>query len=108
VGWYRENSGRETKPVGLLLPNALGIYDMSGNVYEWCEDDYHSNYQDVPKHGSAWVDGTTAADRAGSRVLRGGYYFFIADYCRPAYRSNRWPGTRNDGFGFRVVLAPVQ
>ena len=102
VGWYRENSGMETKPVGLLLPNELGLYDMSGNVYEWCEDQWHSNYKNAPADGSAWVD---SADKGASRVIRGGCYFNFAVYCRPAYRYNWHPDFRYDDVGFRVVLS---
>jgi formylglycine-generating enzyme required for sulfatase activity len=105
VGWYDDNSGEETKPVGVLLPNELGLYDMSGNVDEWCEDDYHDNYKDAPKDGSAWIDGTTAADRAARRVVRGGYYFDHADICRPAYRLSNSPVSRNSIIGFRLVFS---
>ena len=56
VGWYGENSYGETKPVGLKYPNELGLYDMSGNVYEWVEDQWHKDYGDAPKDGAAWVD----------------------------------------------------
>ena len=105
VGWYRDNSGRETKPVGLLLPNELGIYDMSGNVWEWCEDDYHSNFKVAPPNGKPWID---RPDRAVYRVLRGGNYFDDAGNCRPTSRDYYSPGARDGGIGFRVVLAPVQ
>ena len=106
VGWYNGNSGGETKPVGLLLPNELGLYDMSGNVYDWCEDDWHDDYNDAPPtDGSAWVDGTTAADRAGSRVIRGGGSFGSAGYCRPADRLNGRPVSRSGFIGFRLVFS---
>ena len=105
VGWYDDNNGNETNPVGLLLPNELGIYDMSGNVFEWCEDYYHSNFIDAPSNGKPFID---KPDRAVRRVFRGGIYFFSAGYCRPAYRSGYRPDDRFSSFGFRVVLAPVQ
>ena len=109
VGWYKENSGRETKPVGLLLPNELRLYDMSGNVDEWCEDDWHSgkslNDENRPLDGGAWIDGVTKDKRAVSRVLRGGSYFSSAGTCRPAYRSSHRPGYRNDYVGFRLVFS---
>jgi len=108
VGWYYKNSGEKTKPVGLLLPNELGIYDMSGNVHEWCEDDYHSNFKDAPLNGKPWIDGETFTDRTVHRVIRGGIYYNFADYCRLAFRSNYMPGTRYNSVGFRLVLAPVQ
>jgi len=110
VGWYRVNSGMETKSVGLLLPNELGIYDMSGNVYEWCEDDWHKDYNSSarPDDGKAWVDDSNVEDKAGYRVIRGGYYFSNAGYCRPAYRYYNSPSDRSYYIGFRVVLAPAQ
>jgi sulfatase modifying factor 1 len=105
VGWYRDNSGGETKPVGLLLPNELGLYDMSGNVFEWCEDDWHDDYKKAPDDGSAWVDGTTAADKATYRVIRGGYYFINAGLCRPAFRIHYSPDYRYYDIGFRLVFS---
>ncbi len=108
VGWYDENSGGETRPVGLLLPNELGIYDMSGNVYEWCEDDWHNSYKEAPDDGCAWVNGINGGDRADFRVIRGGNYFRNADNCRPADRSLNSPADRASYLGFRLVLAPVQ
>ena len=103
VGWYRENSERETHEVGLLLGNELGLYDMSGNVREWCEDDYHSNYKGASLDGSAWI----APDRGASRVLRGGSSFSLAVSCRTAYRRAYRPGYRRGNIGFRMVL-PLQ
>ena len=110
VGWYADNSGGETKPVGLLLPNELGVYDMSGNVFEWCEDDWHNDYNSPnrPDDGKAWVDGSIPEDRADDRVIRGGDYFGGAGGCRPAIRNFLSPDNRYSNIGFRVVLAPVQ
>jgi hypothetical protein len=70
VGWYRGNNSKATAPVGLLAPNAFGLYDLSGNVWEWCEDDWHGGYDNAPDDGSAWVDDPDT--RAGVRVRRGG------------------------------------
>ena len=103
VGWYEENSSDETHDVGLLLSNELDIYDLSGNVWEWCEDDYHRNYEGAPEDGSAWID-TPRGDR---RVLRGGSFFGAALDCRSTRRGRYRPGDRDDGIGFRLVL-PLQ
>ncbi len=100
VGWYTENSGGETHEVGLLYPNELGLYDMSGNVREWCEDQWHGNYHGAPKDGSAWVDQKQGAPR----VRRGSGWNGSAQYCRSAYRDSNDPGVRY-GLGFRLVLS---
>jgi len=102
VGWFNENSGSETKPVGLKYPNQLGLYDMSGNVYEWCEDDGHDNYEGAPKDGSAWVDNPA---RGSFRVIRGGNCNYTAQHCRSAYRNDREPAYRLNLVGFRLALA---
>ncbi|MCP5245288.1 MAG: formylglycine-generating enzyme family protein [Burkholderiales bacterium] len=100
VGWYDENSNGETHDVGLLLANELDIYDLSGNVREWCEDDYHPNYEGAPKDGSAWID----TPRGEGRVLRGGSNFHKALHCRSTFRRRYHPADRRSNFGFRLVL----
>ena len=103
--WYCGSNGAYgepdygTKPVGGKLPNAFGLHDMSGNLWEWCEDDWHYSYTGAPATGSAWID----APRGSYRVLRGGGWYGIARYCRSADRSTLWPDYRNDYFGFRLV-----
>jgi len=101
--WYSgNNSPSGTKPVGGKTGNAFGLYDMSGNVYEWCEDDYHSSYTGAPTNGSAWVD----SPRASYRTLRGGLWYSGAGSCRSACRRSNAPGYRDGSIGFR--LAAVQ
>ncbi|MFM9951381.1 MAG: formylglycine-generating enzyme family protein [Saprospiraceae bacterium] len=99
VGWYNENSHRETKPVGLKFPNELGLYDMSGNVDEWCQDVWHENYEGAPGDGSAWLEG----DNQGIRVVRGGAWDDFSGYCRVAYRYRNLLVNRYDRFGFRLA-----
>ena len=102
VGWFTENSDGGTKPVGQKSANQLGIYDMSGNVYEWCEDDWHGNYDQAPNDGRAWIDSPV---RGTGRVARGGGWLNVALRCRPAYRSRWRPGSRGNGLGFRLALS---
>jgi len=91
-----------TTAVGSYQPNAWGLYDMHGNVLEWCRDWYGA----YPK-GSV-VDPQGPASGTG-RAMRGGYWFSDAVYCRSAYRhSNGYPGLRTGSTGFRVVLVPGQ
>lgn len=104
VGWNNDNAKGERHEVGQLLANELGLHDMSGNVYEWCEDDWHQNYNGAPADGTAWVD---LLERDSGRVLRGGSYFDEAENCRPTARGSRTPDRRSDNVGFRLVL-PLQ
>ena len=103
VGWFEDNSHGETKPVGLKAPNALGLFDMSGNVWEWCEDDWHGSYEGAPKDGSAWVD---RPERGSYRVRRGGGWLGTAQNCRSACRFLWRPGYSYFRDGFRLALAP--
>jgi formylglycine-generating enzyme required for sulfatase activity len=104
--WFSGNSDGNngnaygTHPVGKKTANAFGLYDMSGNVWEWCEDDWHSNYTGAPTDGSAWVDNP----RGTSRMLRGGSWDGGAVNCRSAGRGGNFPDLRPYAFGFRVVL----
>jgi sulfatase modifying factor 1 len=103
-GWYRENNGIETRPVGLKAPNELGLYDMSGNVLEWCQDwfdsDTYSNRKEpVPKNPVGPESGVY-------RVLRGGHSWDYAGYCRSSFRYLYGPSFRYVSFGFRLVLSP--
>jgi formylglycine-generating enzyme required for sulfatase activity len=100
VAWYGENSGKTPHDVGTKSPNELGIYDMSGNVLEWCLDDWHSDYKGAPSDGDRWGDGS-----GSYRVHRGGDWLSNADRCRVADRSYGSPGSRRDFIGFRVALA---
>jgi formylglycine-generating enzyme required for sulfatase activity len=101
MGWYAENSGKKTHPVGKKQANAFGLYDMHGNVWEWCEDVWHDNYDSAPDDGSAWVKG---GDQK-RRVMRGGSWFGNANYCRSASRFNDQPAIYYINIGVRVVVS---
>jgi formylglycine-generating enzyme required for sulfatase activity len=95
-GIYRE----QTTDVGSFPPNAFGLYDMHGNVWEWCADAWHENYQGAPSDGRVWEGGDDQY-----RVLRGGSWFNYAVICRSAYRLRSALGVRYRLLGFRVALA---
>jgi len=80
---------------------AFGLYDMHGNVWEWCEDVWHSNYKDAPADGSAWLSGTDSS----ARVVRGGSWNRDEDGCRSAFRDWIEPGYHDDHLGVRVVVS---
>ncbi|WP_377475510.1 SUMF1/EgtB/PvdO family nonheme iron enzyme [Microcoleus anatoxicus] len=94
-GLYRQ----QTTDVGSFPPNAFGLYDMHGNVWEWCSDRWHDNYNGAPTDGSSWETGTD--DR---RVLRGGSWLNVAVLCHSALRSRVSAGLRSSFFDFRVAL----
>ena len=108
---YKGNYGRgpigqsrkETTEVGQFPANQFGLHDMHGNVWEWCEDDWHSDYEDAPKDGSAWVE----TDReSAERMVRGGSWYNDPVNCRSARRQSFAHDLRNNCIGFRVCCVP--
>jgi formylglycine-generating enzyme required for sulfatase activity len=94
-GEYRE----KTTEVGILPGNSWGLHDMHGNVWEWCEDDWHSDYTGAPDDGSAWLENDR---KASNRLLRGGSWNFTPENCRSSVRLNDARDNRSYGLGFRV------
>jgi formylglycine-generating enzyme required for sulfatase activity len=99
-GVYRS----KTAPVGSFPANGFGLHDMHGNVWEWCEDNWHKNYQGAPTDGSAWISGNDN-DSQSVRLLRGGSWNYGPFNCRSAYRSRRSADISYYYVGFRVVSA---
>jgi formylglycine-generating enzyme required for sulfatase activity len=98
---YSANSQNRTAPVGSKKPNRLGLYDMSGNVWEWVEDCLHINYKDAPKDGSAW--GAAGGGDCGQRVARGGSWLNLPGSLRASYRYRGDADFRFFTIGFRLA-----
>ncbi|MFG6105354.1 SUMF1/EgtB/PvdO family nonheme iron enzyme [Leptothoe sp. EHU-05/26/07-4] len=96
------NNVLKTTPVGRYSPNNFGLYDMHGNVWEWCQDHMHSNYLGAPTDGSAWTQG----GNSNFRMVRGGSWDNRLFRCRSAARLYVMPAFRRKNFGFRVTCSP--
>jgi formylglycine-generating enzyme required for sulfatase activity len=96
VGWYRENSNRKSQPVKSKSPNALGLYDMSGNVWEWVQDWFNFYKADALTNPSGPLNGS-------SKLYRGGSFDDISDDCRVTYRYGNPPASRFNNLGFRLA-----
>jgi formylglycine-generating enzyme required for sulfatase activity len=98
IGKFRH----KTTPVGSFqVANAFGLYDMHGNVWEWCVDHWHDNYKNAPINGSAWID--LDASENAARVQRGGSWRNLPKTCRSASRDRLGADHRNNDLGFRVI-----
>jgi formylglycine-generating enzyme required for sulfatase activity len=103
LGQYRQ----KTTPVGSFgVTNDFGLYDMHGNVWEWCEDDWHDNYKGASEDGSAWLN--PKRKKSDEKILRGGSWDFNPDFCRSAYRYGDITDFQYNVIGFRVVYAPAR
>jgi sulfatase modifying factor 1 len=98
VGWYKLNSNERTMPVALKIPNELGIYDMTGNVWEWVWDFYDAGYY---SHSTA--NNPQGPETGQYRVMRGGAFYNYANYTQVYTRQNHFPGFMQNSVGFRIA-----
>jgi formylglycine-generating enzyme required for sulfatase activity len=99
VAWYQQNSHDEVKEVGRKAPNQLGIYEMNGNVWEWCQDCYQRDTKKIPKDGSPFMSAGV------DRVLRGGCHHNWAIHCTVSKRYEIGKDFKDNCIGFRLVFS---
>ena len=102
-----DNCRRKTTRVDMFPSNAFGLHDMHGNVWEWCADTWHDNYDGAPNDGSAWInkEQNDNENNPQSHVVRGGSWINNPRFCRSACRNYDGPDLRSDSVGFRVVCS---
>jgi formylglycine-generating enzyme required for sulfatase activity len=100
VAWYDENSSKMTRKAGLKKENEIGIFDMSGNIFEWCLDWYNDSYYSISP-----IIHPTGVNSGFCRVLRGGSWNCKAAHCRLSFRHCTSPSNRSFDVGFRIILA---
>ena len=101
--WYYQNADMQTHPTGRKRPNAFGLYDTSGNVWEWTQDCWHDSFANAPTDGSAWLEQDKGA--CVRRVVRGGAWNIIPQLLRSAYRGRITAEVANNDLGFRLARA---
>lgn len=103
--WFEDNSGGQTHCVGRKLANPWGLHDMAGNVWEWCSDVWHPDFEGAPTDGSAW---TAGAERQHRRCVRGGSWDMDRFRLRASYRSFDFRDTVSSRLGFRIAVTGEQ
>ena len=107
----QRETNKKTVPVKIFFPNAFGLYDMHGSVFEWCADSWHDNYDDAPSDSQVWDDSKTIFqsilpnEDSFPKILRGGSFSTKPSHCRSANRYKAEPARRDDDFGFRIACS---
>ena len=103
--WFGKTSGDHAHTVGTRRANSWGLHDFHGNVWEWCEDTYHKNYEGAPADATAWSEAGARLNGSPLRVSRGGAWISWPEDCRSSSRNQKVPGWRDRSLGFRPALS---